>query len=116
MPSPRDGGGAPKDASTTYTDTSHHHNDRATSNSIGSGRQQQQFDVANGLRVRRECASRLPGGDPDRPNDRRYHRPATGLRASGFCEGFAAGIRWASHASAEEIAAALGRAKAGGVS
>ncbi|MGV7687138.1 hypothetical protein PJN34_23320 [Mycobacterium kansasii] len=40
MTSPRDGGGAPKDASTTYTDRDHHHNDRASFDSSGTGRQQ----------------------------------------------------------------------------
>ncbi|MCV7100917.1 MULTISPECIES: hypothetical protein [Mycobacterium] len=39
---------------------------------------------------RRTAAVRLPGGDPDHPGAW-YHRPSTGLRASGFREGFTHG-------------------------
>src|SRR3954447_2237098 len=36
---------------------------------------------------RRAAAVRLAGGDPDNPGAR-YQRPSTGLRASGFREGY----------------------------
>lgn len=86
----------------------------ATTGQVDNG-QSTEFDGLAAQRKRRESAVRLPGGDPTQPG-RKYHRPTVGLRASGFSEGFAAGIRWASRASAEEIADALGRAKAEGVS
>ena len=48
----------------------------------------------DGLRQRRHAAVRIVGGDPDNPGTR-YHRPATGLRATGFREGFQRGARYA---------------------
>lgn len=50
------------------------------------------FDPHEALRRRREAAVRIPGGDPEIA-DNRYHRRATGLRASGFREGHAAARR-----------------------
>jgi hypothetical protein len=41
-------------------------------------------------RRRRAAAVRMEGGDPEHPGTR-FHRPSTGLRASGFREGFARG-------------------------
>ncbi|MFV8319921.1 hypothetical protein [Mycobacterium sp. 23] len=86
-PSPVDGGGAgatpdatPESSDITSTLTGDPTNER-----------QQRVDVLVGLRDRREHALRTEGGDPDYPGDRRYHRPSSGLRASGFRCGFACG-------------------------
>ncbi|MCQ4364563.1 hypothetical protein KQR54_26140 [Mycobacterium gordonae] len=49
------------------------------------------FDVLTGLCQRRAVAVRMMGGDPAYPGDLRYHRPSTGLRASGFREGYQRG-------------------------
>jgi hypothetical protein len=51
----------------------------------------QRFDALAGLRQRREHAVRVEGGDPEYPGDLQYHQPSTGLRASGFRQGFACG-------------------------
>ena len=45
------------------------------------------------LCARRAAAVRLVGGDPENPGTR-CHRPSTGLRASGFREGYVACLRW----------------------
>jgi hypothetical protein len=60
-----------------------------------SGRQSA-YHVLAGTRRRREHVVRSEGGDPDHPNDRRYHRPPTGLRAAGFRDGYRRGMRRAS--------------------
>lgn len=53
--------------------------------------QNSRFDALSGSRQRREAAVRLVGGDPAYPGDLRCHQPSTGLRASGFREGFERG-------------------------
>lgn len=62
---------------------------------IPTGRREQ-FDALAAYRRRRESALRLDGSqdpDPLHPG-RRHHRPSTGLRASGYREGYAAALRW----------------------
>jgi hypothetical protein len=54
--------------------------------------QDSRFDDFAARRRRRAHAVRLVGGDPDMPG-RRYAKPSTGLRASGFQEGFDHGAR-----------------------
>ena len=62
-----------------------HHNDSYRG-------QSSRFDVPAACRRRREAACRLPGGDPE-ARDTRYHRPTTGLYASGYRDGFSRGAR-----------------------
>jgi hypothetical protein len=60
----------------------------------GSGRRST-FDALDALRRRHAAAVRLPGENPDPLHPgRRYHRPSTGLRASGYRDGYAAALRW----------------------
>ncbi|WP_142256601.1 hypothetical protein [Mycobacterium colombiense] len=48
------------------------------------------YDKLAALRRRREAAMRMEGGDPEHPG-RKYHRPALGIAAFHFREGFARG-------------------------
>lgn len=77
-----------------------HHQDPASyveghtttnTDSITASGRQAVFDVLAGLRRRREHVLRSEGGDPEDPDDRRFHRASTGLRAVGFRYGFARG-------------------------
>lgn len=43
---------------------------------------------------RRDAAVRIPGGDPDNPG-RHFHKPSTGLRDSGFREGYRRALEYA---------------------
>lgn len=69
------------------------------------------FDALEALRRRHAAAVRLPGENPDPLHPgRRYHRPSTGLRASGYREGYAAALRWLLREHSEHISDVL-RAK-----
>jgi hypothetical protein len=66
-----------------------------SSNDTVNRRAQPAFDALAAMRRRHAVAVRLPGENPDPLHPgRRYHRPSTGLRASGYREGYAAALRW----------------------
>jgi hypothetical protein len=75
--------------STTNTINGHHTANKAHSS-------------AAGRQLRRATAVRLPGGDPDNPGTR-YHRPSTGLRASGYRQGYTASLRWVQREFGEHL-------------
>jgi hypothetical protein len=53
------------------------------------------FDELRGRQRRRESAVRMPGDNPDPEHPgRRYHRPSTGLRADGHCQGYVAALSY----------------------
>jgi hypothetical protein len=60
--------------------------------------------VSSDLQRRRESAVRLPGDNPDPLHrGRRIHRPATGFRAAGYKDGYAAALRWVLNAHSTDL-------------
>ena len=77
--------------------------DAPNDNAPGSGRRSA-FDALEALQRRHAAAVRLPGENPDPLHPgRRYHRPSTGFRASGYREGYAAALRWLLREHSEHI-------------
>jgi hypothetical protein len=78
---------------------SHHRDGRPTTNTTSPPQADpaefRRYDGLRGNARRRAAAVRLPGENPDPLHPgHRYHRPSTGLRASGYREGYFAALQW----------------------